>query len=129
MGSWRVLSWPRRFWQQWVGSGSDYSGSRSPDRTTQPQSAGPLLNQGHREVEGHGAVVLSGLFEADLAWGIQSLGMPELEIIISGSNDFEDDDETVDLGVCDSILAPDELSERILSSRVILSELTTLDQG
>ena len=71
--------------------------------------------------------VLSGIIpEADLAWGIQSLGMPELEIIISGSNDFEDDDETVDLGVCDSILAPDELSERILSSRVILSGVDNL---
>ena len=71
--------------------------------------------------------VLSGVIpEADFAWGIQSLGMPELETIISGSKGFEDDDEAVDLGVCDSILPSEELRERILSSGVILSGVDNL---
>lgn len=73
------------------------------------------------------AEVLSGIVpDADFSWGVQSVGMPELEGIFSDSLDSEDQEDLVDLDVEGSILCPEELADRVLSSDVILSGVDNL---
>ncbi len=73
------------------------------------------------------AEVLSRIVpDADFSWGIQSVGMPELEGIFSDSFDAVDEEDLVDLDVEGSILCPEELADRVLSSDVILSGVDNL---
>ena len=73
------------------------------------------------------AEVLSGIVpDADFSWGIQSVGMPELEGIFSDSFDTVDEEDLVDLDVEGSVLCPEELFDRVLGSDVILSGVDNL---
>ncbi len=82
---------------------------------------------GRSKAEAASEAVSSIVRDADVSWGIQSVGMPEFETMISGSIGSENDEgEMVDLDVEGSLMCPDELSERILSSDVILSGVDNL---